>query len=91
MPDKRTHAGILNVTTGRTHPPPLTEGHEMPHVEDLIADGYMTEQARTVAICAAILWAHSTQDSKAIAAVGDAANLVTLALEWDRHERFQKR
>ena len=84
MPDRRTHAGILNATTGRTHPP-------SPHVEDAMDYGHMTERARTVAICAAILWAHSTQDSKAIAAVGDAANLVTLALEWDRHERFQKR
>ena len=88
MPDRRTHAGQLNVATGRTHPPPLTEGHEMPHVEDLIADGYMTEQARTVAICAAALHAGSTSYSRA-EALDVAADFVTRAQERDRHERLR--
>jgi len=91
MPDKHTHAGILNATTGRTHPPPLTEGHElphMPHIEDRISDGYMTERARTVAICAAILMTNPCclplSDY-----MSDAAQIVTRAEEWDRHERVK--
>ena len=88
MPDKRTHAGQLNATTGRTHPPPLTEGHEMPHIEDRIADGHMTERARTVAICMAIMWSQSLEGS-ATDAQADAINIVTRAEEWDRHERLR--
>ena len=86
MPDKRTHAGQLNVTTGRTHPPPLTEGHEMPHMEERIADGHMTPRAQTVAICAALLvWG----ERGPAGAISDATEIVTRALEWDRHERLQ--
>jgi len=88
MPDRRTHAGMLNATTGRTLPPPLTEGHEMPHVEDLIADGHMTERARTIAICAAILFAKNTTLYTA-AAAKDAFDLVLRAEEMDRHERLR--
>jgi len=88
MPDRRTHAGQLNVATGRTHPPPLTEGHEMPHIEDRIADGHMTERARTVAICAAILFAKNTTLYTATAAK-DAFDLVMRAEEMDRHERLK--
>ena len=91
MPDKHTHAGILNATTGRTHPPPLTDGHEMPpmpHVEDLIAAGHMTERARTVAICAAVIFAHDTTLLPDTAAK-DAFDLVIRAEEMDRHERLQ--
>ena len=88
MPDRRTHAGQLNVATGRTHPPPLTEGHEMPHIEDRIADGHMTERARTVAICAAILFAKNTTLYTA-AAAKDAFDLVMRAEEMDRHERLK--
>lgn len=84
--------GDLNVTTGRTLPPPLTEGHEMPHVEDLIADGHMTPRAQTVAICAAIMWTELYGRGAAVNEVmGYAIDIVTRAEEWDRHERFQKR
>ena len=80
--------GELNATTGRTHPPPLTDGHELPHIEDLIADGHMTERARMVAICAALLaWG----ERGPAGAISDATDIVTRAEEWDRHERFQKR
>jgi len=92
MPDKRTHAGRLNATSGETYPPPLTDGHELPplpHIEDRIADGHMTERARTVAICAAILFAKNTTLYTASAAK-DAFDLVMRAEEMDRHERFQK-
>jgi len=88
MPDRRTHAGQLNVATGRTHPPPLTEGHEMPHIEDRIADGHMTPRAQTVAICAAILFAKNTTLYTATAAK-DAFDLVMRAEEMDRHERLK--
>ena len=88
MPDRRTHAGILDATTGRTHPPPLTEGHEMPHMEERIADGHMTPRAQTVAICAAILFAKNTTLYTATAAK-DAFDLVMRAEEMDRHERLR--
>jgi len=90
MPDKHTHAGILNATTGRTRPPPLTDGHEMPHIEDRIADGHMTERARTVAICAAVL--HASPVLKGYTEVEvfrEAVDIVTRAEEWDRHERVK--
>ena len=80
--------GELNATTGRTLPPPLTDGHEMPHVEDRIAQGYMTEWARCVAMCAAALHAGSTSYSKA-EALDVAADFVTRAQERDRHERLR--
>ena len=82
--------GELNATMGRTRPPPLTDGHEMPHVEDLIAQGHMTERARTIAICAAILFAKNTTLYTA-AAAKDAFDLVMRAEEMDRHERLHGR
>jgi len=92
MPDKRTHAGQLNATTGRTHPPPLTEGHEMPplpHVEDLIARDYLTWPV--IAICASILRASPiTNGPTQPEAVYEAAEIVAHAKEIDRHERFQE-
>jgi len=91
MPDKRTHAGALDATTGEAYAPPLADGHElppMPHIEDRIADGHMTERARTVAICMAIMWSQSLEGS-ATDAQADAINIVTRAEEWDRHERLR--
>ena len=79
--------GELNATTGRTHPPPLTDGHELPHIEDLIADGHMTERARTVAICAAIISTCDCGNWQQIMA--GAIEIVTRAEEWDRHERLR--
>jgi len=91
MPDKRTHAGQLNATTGRTHPPPLTEGHEMPplpHVEDLIARDYLTWPV--IAICASILRASPiTNGPTQPEAVYEAAEIVAHAKEVDRHERLR--
>ena len=90
MPDKRTHAGRLNATSGETYPPPLTEGHEMPHVEDLIARDYLTWPV--IAICASILRASPiTNGPTQPEAVYEAAEIVAHAKEIDRHERFQKR
>lgn len=91
MPDRRTHAGALDATTGEAYAPPLADGHElppMPHIEDRIADGYMTERAQTVAICTAILMTNPCclplSDY-----MSDAAQIVTRAEEWDRHERLR--
>lgn len=81
--------GELNATTGRSYPPPLTDGHEMPHIEDLIADGRMTERARTVALVAARLWGPCGEYETIAEAMHDAADIVTRADEWDRHERLK--
>ena len=89
MPDKRTHAGALDATTGETYAPPLTEGHEMPHIEDRIADGHMTKRARTVAICAAILSANAQIGGTWAELTDIAIDLMGRAEEWDRHERLR--
>ena len=90
MPDRRTRAGELNVTTGRTQPPPLTDGHEMPpmpHAEDLIADGHITERARLIATLAAEIY--KSKIGSVRQCVEDAADMVCRAEEIDRHERLQ--
>ena len=91
MPDKRTRAGQLNATTGRTYPPQLTEGHDIPpmlHVEDLIAEGHMTERARWIADAAVELFLRGGAVSAADA-VTRAADIAIRAGEWDRHERLR--
>jgi len=87
MPDRRTHAGQLNVMTGRTLPPPLTEGHELPHIEDRIADGHITERARLIATLAAEIY--KSKIGSVRQCVEDAADMVCRAEEMDRHERLK--
>ena len=92
MPDKRTHAGALDATTGRTHPPPLTEGHEMPHmphIEDRIADGHIISgRTRWILGVAANLLLNKiavcTSD-----AVATAVDIMIRCEEIDRHERLR--
>jgi len=83
--------GQLNAKTGRTYPPPLTEGHElppMPHVEDLIADGHIPERVRL-----AVEIATRICDTGAVCGKHDAILTaiawIERAMEWDRHERLR--
>ena len=91
MPDKRTHAGALDATTGKTGDAiaDANSGRMYKHIQDAVNDGQMTPRAQTVAICAAILHApsggYTLEDS-----IEAAADLITRADEWDRHERLQK-
>ena len=90
---KRTNAGELNATTGRTLPPPLTDGHEMPHmlhVEDLIAQGHIPERVR-LAVETAVSILNTGATTIGREAFSMAVDFIVRAEEWDRHERFQKR
>ena len=80
MPDKHTHAGILNATTGRTHPPSS-------HVEDVMDYGHITERARLIATLAAEIY--KSKIGSVRQCVEDAADMVCRAEEIDRHERLQ--
>lgn len=59
-----------------------------PTVQDAVNDGHMTERARCVAICAAIISAGDSGTWQQI--MQSAVECVTRAEEWDRHERLQK-
>ena len=72
--------GELNATDGKTYA----------HLEDALADGRMTERARTVALVAAQIWATCTYEVKLADVITEAADIVTRADEWDRHERLQR-
>ena len=83
--------GELNATTGRTYPLlPLTDGHELPHIEDLIADGYIPERVR-LAVETAVNILNTGATTIGRDAFSMAVDFIVRAEEWDRHERFQKR